>query len=396
EINFVTPGYFWRVRLLHIPTAQDMEFNLDNFHIENLTQDSASKCHAAVISATDYSPFGAPLPGRTYQASEYRFAFNGKEKDDETYGDGNAYDFGARIYDARLGKMFKVDPYFSVYPGLTPYSGFGGNPITNTDAGGKLIIFVSGYGPLRSSQSSLKYSRHWDVEMRQNAAATMDDYKAMYFTGSSKPFIGLKSLIKKEIKGDYDIEFTSAEMREDAGRAAVTYELAMIIKQQIDEQRITNPNAKINFVAHSMGVAYAAGMVKALLEAKDGEGNNIFSPSDFGESWLFAGYQSNRVDYPIVGTVNQRAHDNDKVAGNEEMRNYTTFQTKSWGNGELSTKAHGSETFLEYFEKTGTRLPETISKNGGTRKESSSKSNDKGGKGGDKTSRPPIRNVRNM
>ncbi|MDP3930358.1 MAG: hypothetical protein Q8R57_15160, partial [Bacteroidota bacterium] len=38
EINFVTPGYFWRVRLLHIPTAQDMEFNLDNFHIENLTQ----------------------------------------------------------------------------------------------------------------------------------------------------------------------------------------------------------------------------------------------------------------------------------------------------------------------------------------------------------------------
>ena len=69
-LNFVTPGYFWRVRLLHIPTAQDMEFNLDNFHIENLTQDSVSKCLAAVISATDYSPFGAPLPGRTYQSSE--------------------------------------------------------------------------------------------------------------------------------------------------------------------------------------------------------------------------------------------------------------------------------------------------------------------------------------
>jgi len=58
-----------RVRLLQIPTAQDMEFNLDNFHIENLTKDSACKCHAAVISATDYSPFGAPLAGRTYQAS---------------------------------------------------------------------------------------------------------------------------------------------------------------------------------------------------------------------------------------------------------------------------------------------------------------------------------------
>jgi len=38
----------------------------------------------------------------------YRFSFNSKEKDDETYGGGYAYDFGARIYDSRLGRWFSI------------------------------------------------------------------------------------------------------------------------------------------------------------------------------------------------------------------------------------------------------------------------------------------------
>ena len=34
---------------------------------------------------------------------DYRFAFNGKEQDNEVKGDGNSLDFGARIHDSRLG-----------------------------------------------------------------------------------------------------------------------------------------------------------------------------------------------------------------------------------------------------------------------------------------------------
>jgi RHS repeat-associated protein len=61
-------------------------------------------------SGINLYPFGAPLPGRTFQSSEYRFGFNGKEKDDETYGDGNALDFGARVFNSRLGKFLSKDP----------------------------------------------------------------------------------------------------------------------------------------------------------------------------------------------------------------------------------------------------------------------------------------------
>lgn len=67
----------------------------------------------------------------------YRFGFNSMEKDDETYGEGNAYDFGSRIYDARKGSWLSVDPLQMKYPSLTPYHFTGNNPIIHIDKDGK-------------------------------------------------------------------------------------------------------------------------------------------------------------------------------------------------------------------------------------------------------------------
>ncbi len=39
------------------------------------------------------------MPRRTLTSPDYRYGFNGMEKDDELKGNGNSYDFGARIYD---------------------------------------------------------------------------------------------------------------------------------------------------------------------------------------------------------------------------------------------------------------------------------------------------------
>jgi RHS repeat-associated protein len=58
------------------------------------------------------------------------------EKDDEIKGNGNSYDFGARIYDARLGTWLSVDPLAHKYPGESPYIFAGDNPIFFIDLGG--------------------------------------------------------------------------------------------------------------------------------------------------------------------------------------------------------------------------------------------------------------------
>ena len=42
-------------------------------------------------------------------AYRYRYGFNGKENDNEVKGTGNQIDYGARIYDGRLGRFLSVE-----------------------------------------------------------------------------------------------------------------------------------------------------------------------------------------------------------------------------------------------------------------------------------------------
>ena len=67
----------------------------------------------------------------------YPYGFNGKERDDEAFGSGNSYDFGARIYDSRLGRWMSLDPLQAKYPQWSPYTGMGDNPVFYIDVDGK-------------------------------------------------------------------------------------------------------------------------------------------------------------------------------------------------------------------------------------------------------------------
>jgi len=132
EITFRPTGPIWRIRFLHLPVAQNMEFYFDNFSIENLSLDSNTIAMADIVSATDYYAFGSTMPGRSFQSGGYRFGFNGKESDGET----QTQDYGMRIYDYRLGRFLSVDPLTSKYPFYSPYQFAGNSPIKFIDLDG--------------------------------------------------------------------------------------------------------------------------------------------------------------------------------------------------------------------------------------------------------------------
>ncbi len=73
------------------------------------------------------------MPGRNisscFESKWTRFGYNGKENDDEVYGEGSFQDYGFRMYDSRVGRFWGVDPLTKTYPFYTPYQFAGNTPI---------------------------------------------------------------------------------------------------------------------------------------------------------------------------------------------------------------------------------------------------------------------------
>ncbi|HTN46376.1 MAG TPA: RHS repeat-associated core domain-containing protein [Flavipsychrobacter sp.] len=66
----------------------------------------------------------------------YRFGFNGQEKDNEIKGLGNSLDFSFRIHDTRLGRFLSIDPLAKQYPWNSTYAFAENRPIDGLDLEG--------------------------------------------------------------------------------------------------------------------------------------------------------------------------------------------------------------------------------------------------------------------
>jgi RHS repeat-associated protein len=89
---------------------------------------------ADIITANDYYPGGMLMPGRKYQTGNafYRYGFNGKEKVSEI--NNSDYDYGARIYDSRLGRWFATDRQAKAW--INPYEYCSNSPTNLIDPDG--------------------------------------------------------------------------------------------------------------------------------------------------------------------------------------------------------------------------------------------------------------------
>ena len=74
------------------------------------------------MSNSDYYPFGMEMVGRSGNVGEYRYSFQGQEKDNEIKGEGNSINYKYRMHDPRLGRFFAVDPLASKYPWNSTYA----------------------------------------------------------------------------------------------------------------------------------------------------------------------------------------------------------------------------------------------------------------------------------
>lgn len=86
-----------------------------------ISDEASTTDKPTIVSLSDYYPFGMEMGGRSYSADEYRYGFQGQDRERELWG-GEASFFKYRISDNRLGRFFSVDPLSSKFPWNSSYA----------------------------------------------------------------------------------------------------------------------------------------------------------------------------------------------------------------------------------------------------------------------------------
>jgi YD repeat-containing protein len=134
---------------------------------------------AQISSATDYSPFGAVLEGRTDESeSQYRYGFNGQEKETEITGTAAHTSAEFWMHDSRLGRRWDLDPRPN--SNFSPYSSFQLNPIFYFDAKGDTVG-----GDLDSYNTVKDYCKNAADELGKSSEGIKKQISTAPTTGAS-------------------------------------------------------------------------------------------------------------------------------------------------------------------------------------------------------------------
>lgn len=98
-------------------------------------------------------------------ADDYRYGFNGMEKDKNISSDGSLMDFNARFLDTELPMFGKRDPAELEFAEFSPYVFVVNNPINAIDPDGKRTYFVGGAGNDTDGWDYVKrFKKIWEEE----------------------------------------------------------------------------------------------------------------------------------------------------------------------------------------------------------------------------------------
>jgi RHS repeat-associated protein len=168
------------------------------------------------------------MPCRNANAATYRYGFNGIEKDDEIYGNGNSYTAEFWQYDPRLGRRWNIDPLAPDYPWQSPYAAFNNNPIYYSDPTGlqgdppdDQQVIKTGGGEYMNipAAASVETFGSSSISTTGGATATVDANAAKAFTVDGNRYV---AGFNKE--GGFSGYYLSTDLKTQYSPEALLYE----------------------------------------------------------------------------------------------------------------------------------------------------------------------------
>ena len=176
--------------------------HLGNIRLSYADVSTTSTPILQIREENNYYPFGLKHKGYNNAVGgsrDHKYGYNGKEEQDEL---SLAWlDFGARNYDAALGRWMNLDPLAERYFSMTPYISFINNPISIIDPDGRDIKFFQ-IVTVKTKHGEKTVRK--EVDFSELDEKTQKGLEAFAKTDEGKSFLGLFAK-----KGDKvgDVEF---------------------------------------------------------------------------------------------------------------------------------------------------------------------------------------------
>ena len=283
--------------------------------------------NAQIVSVSDYYPFGMTIKERSWSDTSfnYRFGFNGYEREDDIAGAGSVIDFGARIYDSRLGKFFSIDPIS--YPHWSPYQYDGNCPISIKD------LFGMGVGDDPKYHKTGKGDTYGALAQKyKTSVANLREWNGYEDT---KIPIGAQLIVGWNTKSSADIKSGG-----NGGHSGKTSSIVEKVTSTAEEAAKIYSKVELFAKEHPNSVNIANAMISPVAwSAKQTVPSNLDDQgwSDLFNIWLFeleVGFTGNTVTYGQNAATTKSLQKQEGIAN---ARNLALARARVGNNNPIST-----------------------------------------------------------
>ena len=222
-----------------------------------------------VEEVNHYYPFGG-IFASTSSVQPYKY--NGKDLDRK--GGLDWYDYGARMYDATLGRFMKTDRFSEKYVSLSPYQYGANNPVNNIDINGDSIWYTLNDNIVTMHVTTKIFNNSSDnINMKRAAKDIASDIKSSYegeFEWSDGKIYNLKvDMDLKVVTSMKDVEsadhlFVLADSDGEGARGATSMSggkvMTLASKDFADDNWLSNNLSHNNTFTATHEFGHAAGL----------------------------------------------------------------------------------------------------------------------------------------